>query len=37
MWRVTFGGFTIWEGDDEDEAHEVYIGCGPYGNIMEVE
>lgn len=35
MWRVTYGGFTILETEDEDEAYEAYLGCGPYGKIME--
>lgn len=36
FWRVTFGGFTIWEGVNEDEAEEVYRQQGPYGKIMYV-
>lgn len=35
-WVVTFGGFTLLETDDYDRAYDAYLGCGPYGNIMEV-
>lgn len=36
-WIVTYGGWTIYEGDDEEEANEAYRACGPYGKIKEVE
>lgn len=36
MWRVTYGGFTLLETDDYYEAYERYLGCGPYGRIMEI-
>lgn len=32
-YRVTFGGFTVYEGRDEDQAWNAYIGAGPYGRI----
>lgn len=34
---VTYGGFTYFESEDEDEAYEVYLECGPYGNIVEMD
>ena len=37
MWIVRYGGWTIWEGDDEEKANEEYRACGPYGTIREVE
>ena len=36
MWIVRYGGWTIWEGDDEEKANEEYRACGPYGTICEV-
>lgn len=36
MWQVRYGGFIIWEGEDEQEANEQYLSCGPYGTIWEV-
>lgn len=36
MWIVRYGGWTIWEGDDEERANEEYRVCGPYGTICEV-
>ena len=36
MWVVRYGGWTIWEGDDEERANEDYGTCGPYGTICEV-
>ena len=30
MWIVRYGGWTIWEGDDEEKANEEYRACGPY-------
>ena len=36
MWIVRYGGWTIWEGDDEEKAMEEYRACGPYGTIREV-
>ena len=36
MWIVRYGGWTIWEGDDEEKAMEEYRACGPYGTICEV-
>ena len=35
MWIVRYGGWTIWEGDEE-KAMEEYRACGPYGTIFEV-
>lgn len=36
-WIVTYGGWIIYEGDDEKKAYEEYRACGPYGKIKEVE
>ena len=36
MWVVKYGGWIIWEGDDEERANEEYRACGPYGTIYEV-
>lgn len=33
-YRVTYGGFTIYEGSDEDQAYNAYINAGPYGRIF---
>ena len=35
-WIVRYGGWTIYEGDDEEKAMEEYRACGPYGTIFEV-
>ena len=35
-YTVRYGGWTIYEGDDLDEAQRVYRGCGPYGSFWEV-
>ena len=36
MWIVRYGGWTVYEGDDEEKAMEEYRACGPYGTIREV-
>ena len=36
-YTVRYGGWIIYEGDDLDEAQEVYRGCGPYGSFWEAE
>lgn len=36
-WTVTYGGFEIYEGDDEEKAYDAYVDCGPYGRIWESE
>lgn len=36
-WIVTYGGWIIYEGDDEKKAYEEYRACGPYGKIKEVD
>ena len=35
-WIVRYGGWTVYEGDDEEKANEEYRACGPYGTIREV-
>ena len=35
-WIVRYGGWIIYEGDDEERANEEYRACGPYGTIREV-
>lgn len=30
-WVVTYGGWIIYEGDDEKKAMEEYRACGPTG------
>ena len=35
-WIVRYGGWTVYEGDDEQKAYEEYRACGPYGTIREV-
>ena len=35
-WIVRYGGWIIYEGDDEQKANEEYRTCGPYGTIQEV-
>lgn len=34
-YRVTYGGFTIYEGDNADDAYNAYLKAGPYGKIYE--
>lgn len=36
MFVVKYGGWIIYEGDDEERANEEYRACEPYGTICEV-
>lgn len=37
IWLVTFGGFEIYDGPDEEKAYAAYIKAGPYGRIWEID
>lgn len=35
MWHVRYAGWEWYDGEDEEEAYEQYLACGPYGTIWE--